>query len=820
MIPYKQITIDLVPEVMPPEPLLTASQYDNGRPVEVTVQYGGQDYDLTGMTAKIEVRKPSGKVVIADAAQVSGSKVTFNLITQMTAEHGQVLTELSLTGQDQEPIGTANWITYVEKSPASGSPSDTWVQDINEKVEQAVEAAEAAENSALDAEAWAVGERDGEPVTDQDETYQNNAKYYALSSIAAKEAAEAAASAAVESARSAADSATYASGSAESASGSATASASSATQAAGSATAAASSASAAAQSAGAAAQSATESAGYATASENSAGVSAGAAEAARQSATAAAGSASTAAGHATNASASATASAGSASDAAQSATASAGSATAAAGSATAAAGSAEAADASADRAQEILDSIPEDYSELSEDVSDLKSAISAVLITETASGSVVTIDDGADGIDSKGYTLTIEPHQAGSGDPSPDNVRPITGYTSVKTVRAWGNIIDNTPLPVTLSGSNFVNLALPPGTLQRLIESNVPVTLHIDGVLGEGKTQYAIYAPSGSNNSPILIGDGFVLSESNNFTRSGTMQIQGAPVSYVYADILRIYVQPYAGSATSTINSVQFCVGDTVIAESGALTESIPFPSEAGTVYGGTLTKNADGSGTLTVTGEVDTIGYANGAWLSKFFGITTGQYSTNIGTVTRTPFNYTTTPPSVNINRRSDAYQINANNMLPHAFNYALDSPHYYINGQYYLYLPISCGETWEEVSAWLVDHHVQTWVEYTTPQTYTIPAEDMAKIPTLKGDNTVWMSADGSISLDYYADTKLYIDKLTAPDEDMIANENIPSGAYFSINNTLYLSTAAIAAGASIIPGTNCTETNIAAALNAVNA
>ena len=381
MIPYKQITIDLVPEVMPPEPLLTASQYDNGRPVEVTVQYGGQDYDLTGMTAKIQVRKPSGKVVIADAAQISGSKVTFNLITQMTAEYGQVLTELSLTGQDQEPIGTANWITYVEKSPASGSPSDTWVQDIDEKVEQAVEAAEAAESSALDAEAWAVGERDGEPVTDQDETYQNNAKYYALSSIAAKEAAEAAASAAVESARSAADSATDASGSAESASGSATASAGSAAQAAGSATAAASSASAAAQSAGAAAQSATESAGYATASENSAGVSAGAAEAAGQSATAAAGSASTAATYASNASASATASAGSASDAAQSATASAGSATAAAGSATAAAGSADAADASADRAQEILDSIPEDYSELSEDVAGLKSALSHSGIT-------------------------------------------------------------------------------------------------------------------------------------------------------------------------------------------------------------------------------------------------------------------------------------------------------------------------------------------------------------------------------------------------------------------------------------------------------
>ena len=37
----------------------------------------------------------------------------------------------------------------------------------------------AAEGSAEDAEAWAVGERNGEPVTSEDETYENNARFYA-----------------------------------------------------------------------------------------------------------------------------------------------------------------------------------------------------------------------------------------------------------------------------------------------------------------------------------------------------------------------------------------------------------------------------------------------------------------------------------------------------------------------------------------------------------------------------------------------------------------------------------------------------------------
>ena len=37
--------------------------------------------------------------------------------------------------------------------------------------------------------------------------------------------------------------------------------------------------------------------------------------------------------------------------------------------------------------------------------------------------------------------------------------------------------------------------------------------------------------------------------------------------------------------------------------------------------------------------------------------------------------------------------------------------------------------------------------------------------------------------------------------------------------VGNRLFLATAAIAAGAALTVGTNCTETNLAAALNAIN-
>ena len=826
MIPYKQITIDLVPEVMPPEPLLTASQYDNGRPVEVTVQYGGEDYDLTGMTAKIQVRKPSGKVVIADAAQVSGSKVVFNLITQMTAEYGQILTELSLTGQDQEPIGTANWITYVEKSPASGSPSDTWVQDIDEKVEQATEAAEAAEQSQLWAEAWAVGERDGEPVPETDPTYENNAKYYALSSTSAKEAAEAAASAAVESARSAADSATDASGSAESASGSATASAGSASAAAGSATAAASSASAAAQSAGQSAASATESAGYATASENSAGVSAGAAEAAGQSATAAAGSASTAAGHATNAANSATASAGSATQSANSATASATSAGQAASSATAAAGSATEADASADRAQEILDSIPEDYTELSEDVADLKSAMSqvetmssAAFITEDASGAVVAISDGADGVPSKGYTLNIEPHQAGSGDPSPDNVRPITGYTSVDVTRAGKNLCINQP---AIAAQTVVLLD---GKTKAY--SNLVISMHVTNLVFGDNTAAFGRIFHGDSLTPVryYTFNSAHKSDGSNFTVNGTPYtgIVYFNVGAIEEGINRINMYPYPTSYAKWSGTIDWCVISFIDGEIvteyepyQANTESIPFPSEAGTVYGGTLAKNADGSGTLTVTMARVDVGTLNWNYVQdSTFNM---RASDDVGAA---PAKNTSTAPNAICSKLPVLdYTTISGGVVGITVIFAQSAQ----AGKIWAHSELTDVNAFkEEMSgAYLV-------YELANPSaTYTIPAEDMAKIPTLKGDNTVWMSADGTIDLEYCADPKMYISKLITPIQTNIAyletgttaSRAYTAGQYVIVGDVLHRVAASIASGATFTPGTNIVQTTVGGELTALNA
>lgn len=94
-----------------------------------------------------------------------------------------------------------------------------------------------------------------------------------------------------------------------------------------------------------------------------------------------------------------------------------------------------------------------------------------------------------------------------------------------------------------------------------------------------------------------------------------------------------------------------------------------------------------------------------------------------------------------------------------------------------------------------------------------------NVGSLSTLYGYNNIWIDTGAITECDYPADTKLYVDGLTAPDEDMIADGLIASGKYFTVNNQLYLSTAQIAAGAQIIPGSNCTATSITEALNALN-
>ena len=62
-------------------------------------------------------------------------------------------------------------------------------------------------------------------------------------------------------------------------------------------------------------------------------------------------------------------------------------------------------------------------------------------IVKTASGEIASFSDGGDGLPMKSLKVNIVPKQSGSGDPSPSNVRPISGTDTVGVTRAGKNLL-------------------------------------------------------------------------------------------------------------------------------------------------------------------------------------------------------------------------------------------------------------------------------------------------------------------------------------------------------------------------------------------
>lgn len=86
---------------------------------------------------------------------------------------------------------------------------------------------------------------------------------------------------------------------------------------------------------------------------------------------------------------------------------------------------------------EVLNSIPADYTKM---VADAK--MHAPCIACDVNGALVTVTDAADR-GALGLVSTIAAVQSGTGDPSPDNVRPISGWDAVNITRTGRNLVSH-----------------------------------------------------------------------------------------------------------------------------------------------------------------------------------------------------------------------------------------------------------------------------------------------------------------------------------------------------------------------------------------
>ena len=361
-------------------------------------------------------------------------------------------------------------------------------------------------------------------------------------------------------------------------------------------------------------------------------------------------------------------------------------------------------------------------------------------VVESASGAVVSFPDGADNIPMKDVLVHIEPVQEGSGDPSPDNVRPITGWTGAKVMR---------------TGKNLLNPTLASGTYT---ENGITWTLNNDGSVtvsgtATGTSYLWMY---GSASIPIpswmykLAGKTVTASSGNgHFTQSGYASIQvilyGSPTLVIREETATIPsdLSPYTGFAivlfVNTGNTVdatvypQFELGSTATDYEpySGQTYDITFPSEARTVYGGTLD---------VTTGElvVDKIGV----------DLTTGMSGGTAGAgyvFYKQLSNVQTVPNSQIADILNEAY-------TPIRFNaVSMESNTIALRDNQVLYVNTGSDSIYPVGKAIL---------PLATPITYTLTPQETQEITSLLGENNLWTDT-GDSEVEYRANTKLYITK-----------------------------------------------------------
>ena len=435
---------------------------------------------------------------------------------------------------------------------------------------------------------------------------------------------------------------------------------------------------------------------------------------------------------------------------------------------------------------------------------DLTPTILNAFPTDIASGSIASFTDGADGLPLKSLVVNINPVQdlhgqdapypAGGGvnllDPAKcSTIGPGGAYgltvTHDQATAIW--TISGTPTSQNASLSfNFCtysdfSLSGKGYQVQAFPISGTPIK-NIYGFRNETESRIAIIIDTVANPT---------VNVTFKVSVAATAQTAWSPYSNIC---------PISGWTGA---NVYHSGADT----SDATTYSITFPSEAGTVYGGTLDVT---TGKLTVDRAYAVFDGSSDERWQKHGTIASWFYTDNA-------FTNVFTDTSASNFSISNAYKQSPYSTVANIENgkFAIG----YSSGSAVL-RTVFKDTRYTTVQEWtdaVATNHIQLCYKLATPQTYRLTPTEVA---TLLGDNTIWADT-GDTTAEYRADTKLYIERLTAPDSaDMIADANITSGQYFMVGNSLYKATANIANGAQIIVGTNCIRKSLSEALNEINA
>ena len=164
------------------------------------------------------------------------------------------------------------------------------------------------------------------------------------------------------------------------------------------------------------------------------------------------------------------------------------------------------------------------------------------------------------GIEGVGFSAktTFEPKQEGSGEPSPDNIRPISGFNSAKLTRCGKNLLKNTATTQTVNGITF--------------------TVNSDGTVKANgtATATAILTLVSSNSNPelrdALLGNQITISGCPSGGSNTTYDLR----IFQYADA-NTYLLEYGSGKTATFTNSELPFNIAILIRSGVKVNNLVF---------------------------------------------------------------------------------------------------------------------------------------------------------------------------------------------------------------------------------------------------
>jgi len=358
-------------------------------------------------------------------------------------------------------------------------------------------------------------------------------------------------------------------------------------------------------------------------------------------------------------------------------------------------------------------------------------------ILHSATGSIVSFSDGIEAPAAQ-VKVKIEPIQEGEGDPSPDNVRPITGWTGVKVIRTGKNLLpltniiiySNTGITWTVQNDGTI---IANGTTEN---SNAQLEIIFDNLYG-----YFYYIGCPNNDNNICDVFAWDTTMKARFKKWNQINYCSSDTNYTPQEIFipkghtgRICLRINKNTTVSNLIFKPMIIKndetDITYEPYQGDTYSITFPSEVGTVYGGELDVT---SGKLTVTKKYYLF---NGSenWYEQSAGSNVYVIDCENGVSNVGPMCNMFKWVNVNSNEPDNSIRLSADKKLI-----------------YVIHPTIASNLT--EFKTYLVSHNLQVCYDLTTPLIYQLT---LTEVTTLLGQNNIWADT-GDTSVIYWQNKAL---------------------------------------------------------------